>query len=158
MDLRELQACFREKEQKVTDERLQPGALILIVLSEEEGLVFKNGRSEKPKRIVLIGIDKLNEVCYGSVLVNTRMSPKACFSDEYLSVQFLLKQSDYPEFLDYDSYADCGVLFCIPIAKLKRRSYFGMLNDIDMRGIWDILETTDTISTKQKKRFGIKRR
>ena len=102
MDLRELQACFRGKEQKVTDERLQPGALILTVLSEEEGLVFKNGRSEKPKRIVLIGIDKLNEVCYGSVLVNTRMSPKACFSDEYLSAQFLLKQSDYPEFLDYD--------------------------------------------------------
>lgn len=54
MDLRELQASFREKEQKVTDDRLQPGALILTVLSEEEGLVFKNGRSEKPKRMVLI--------------------------------------------------------------------------------------------------------
>ena len=79
MDLRELQASFREKEQKVTDDRLQPGALILTVLSEEEGLVFKNGRSEKPKRMVLIGVDKLNEVCYGSILVNTRMSPKACF-------------------------------------------------------------------------------
>lgn len=61
MDLRELQASFREKEQKVTDDRLQPGALILTVLSEEEGLVFKNGRSEKPKRMVLIGVDKLNE-------------------------------------------------------------------------------------------------
>ena len=158
MDLRELQACFREKEQKVTDERLLPGALILTVLSEEEGLVFKNGRSEKPKRIVLIGIDKLNEVCYGSVLVNTRINPKACFSDEYLSAQFLLKQSDYPEFLDYDSYADCGELFSIPIDKLKRGVYFGKLRHEDMERVMDILETTDTLSTKQKKRYGIKRR
>lgn len=158
MDLRRLQADFLEKERKVTDERLLPGALILTVLSEEDGLVFKDGRTEKPKRVVLIGIDKINNVCYGSVLVNTRQSPKACFSDEYLSAQFLLKQSDYPEFLKYDSYADCGELFSVPIMKLQRGFYFGKLNDDDMRGIMNILETTDTLSTKQKKRFGIKRR
>ncbi|MGN0282433.1 MAG: hypothetical protein ACI4B3_09055 [Prevotella sp.] len=158
MDLRELQADYLATERAVTDERLQKGALILTVLSEEEGLVFKNGRTEKPKRIVLIGVDRVNEVCYGSVLVNTKMSPKASFSDEYLSAQFLLKQDDYPDFLDYDSYADCGELFSIPISKLKRGTYFGKLNDDDMSGIVDILETTDTLSTKQKKRFGIKRR
>lgn len=107
--------------------------------------------------MVIIGVDRDNGVCFGSVLVNTRMSPKACYSDEYLSAQFMLRQIDYPEFLDYDSYADCGELFSIPIVKLKRGHYFGVLNDDDMKGIMDILETTETLSTKQKKRFGIKR-
>ena len=70
----------------------------------------------------------------------------------------MLSQKDYPEFLDYDSYADCGELFSISIRKLKQGVYFGILKDKDMRGVMDILETTDTLSTKQKKRFGIKRR
>lgn len=158
MDLRKLQADYLSKERKVTDERIRQGALILTVLSEEDGMVFKNGRTEKPKRMIIIGIDITNDICYGSVLVNTKMSPKSRFSDEYLSAQYMLAQKDYPTFLDYDSYADCGELFSIPVGKLKRGVYFGVLKDKDMRGVMDILETTDTLSTKQKKRFGIKRR
>lgn len=158
MDLRELQAGYLAKQREVTDERLVKGALILAVLSEEDGLIFKNGRTEKPKRIILIGIDRINNICYGSVLVNTKMSPRSSFSDEYLSAQYLLSQYNYPEFLDYDSYADCGELFSIPIDKLKRGLYFGILRHEDMERVMDILETTDTLSTKQKKRYGIKRR
>ena len=158
MDLRELQANYLAKEREVTDERIQQGALILTVLSEEDGMVFKNGRTGKPKRMIIIGVDTANDICYGSVLVNTKMSPKSRFSDEYLSAQYMLSQKDYPEFLDYDSYADCGELFSISIRKLKQGVYFGILKDKDMRGVMDILETTDTLSTKQKKRFGIKRR
>lgn len=158
MDLRELQANYLAKEREVTDKRIQQGALILTVLSEEDGMVFKNGRTGKPKRMIIIGVDTANDICYGSVLVNTKMSPKSRFSDEYLSAQYMLSQKDYPEFLDYDSYADCGELFSISIRKLKQGVYFGILKDKDMRGVMDILETTDTLSTKQKKRFGIKRR
>lgn len=158
MDLRELQANYLAKEREVTDKRIQQGVLILTVLSEEDGMVFKNGRTGKPKRMIIIGVDAANDICYGSVLVNTKMSPKSRFSDEYLSAQYMLSQKDYPEFLDYDSYADCGELFSISIRKLKQGVYFGILKDKDMRGVMDILETTDTLSTKQKKRFGIKRR
>lgn len=158
MDLRELQANYLAKEREVTDKRIQQGALILTVLSEEDGMVFKNGRTGKPKRMIIIGVDTANDICYGSVLVNTKMSPKSRFSDEYLSAQYMLSQKDYPEFLDYDSYADCGELFSISIRKLKQGVYFGILKDKVMRGVMDILETTDTLSTKQKKRFGIKRR
>lgn len=158
MYLREKQAEYRMQKQAVTDDRLEQGALILTVLSEEDGLVFKDGRTEKPKRIILIGVDRINAVCYGSVLVNTKMNPRSSFSDEYLSAQYLLRRDNYPEFLDYDSYADCGVLFAIPIEKLKKGKYFGTLIEEDLSGIMDILETTETLSTKQKKRFGIRRR
>ena len=158
MKLSELQEEFWRKEHEVTEERLVRGALILTILSEEDGLTFNNGRTSKPKRLVVIGIDKRQELCYGSVLVNTKMNPKASFSDEFLSAQYLLQQKNYSDFLDYDSFVDCGVIFSIPLQKLKSGTYYGLLNEEDLSSIMDMLETTDTLSTKQKKQFGIRRR
>lgn len=158
MKLSELQEEFWRKEHEVTEERLVRGALILTILSEEDGLTFNNGRTSKPKRLVVIGIDKKQELCYGSVLVNTKMNPRASYSDEFLSAQYLLQQKNYSDFLDYDSFVDCGVIFSIPLQKLKSGTYYGLLNEEDLSSIMDILETTDTLSTKQKKQFGIRRR
>lgn len=158
MDLREIQEAFRAEQRRVTPQRLEAGALILTVLSEEDGLIFKNGRTEKPKRLVIIGVDKDNGICYGSVLVNTNMNPKANYSEEYLTAQYLLAQKNYPEFLRYDSFADCGVLFPIPIEKLLKGEYYGKLTEYDQVKLFEILENTETLSTKEKKRYGIKRR
>lgn len=158
MKLSELQEEFWRKEHEVTEERLVRGALILTILSEDDGLTFNNGRTSKPKRLVVIGIDKKQELCYGSVLVNTKMNPRASYSDEFLSAQYLLQQKNYSDFLDYDSFVDCGVIFSIPLQKLKSGTYYGLLNEEDLSSIMDILETTDTLSTKQKKQFGIRRR
>ena len=158
MKLSELQEEFWRKEHEVTEERLVLGALILTILSEDDGLTFNNGRTSKPKRLVVIGIDRKQELCYGSVLVNTKMNPRASYSDEFLSAQYLLQQKNYSDFLDYDSFVDCGVIFSIPLQKLKSGTYYGLLNEEDLSSIMDILETTDTLSTKQKKQFGIRRR
>jgi hypothetical protein len=75
-----------------------------------------------------------------------------------LRTQYLLSQTRYPEFLKYDSFVDCGDLLAIPFARLERGEFFGCLLAEDQQMIWNLLETTDTISTKIKKRFGIKRR
>lgn len=48
--------------------------------------------------------------------------------------------------------------FAIPIEKLLKGEYYGKLTEEDQCNLFDILETTETLSTKQKKRFGIKRR
>lgn len=158
MDLRELQTEYLRQQRQVTDERIAVGALIRTILSEADGLVFKNGRTEKPKRLVVIGVDHEQALCFGSVLVNTKLNPKAQYSEEYLSAQYELKQENYPEFLDYNSFVDCGELFSIPIDRLKQGEFFGFLTDEDRNGIFDLLETSDIISTKQKKRYGIRRR
>ena len=158
MDLRELQADYLRKQREVTEERIKIGALIRTILSENDGLTFKDGRKGKPKRLGVIGVDRETALCFGSVLVNTKPSPKAVYSEEYLSAQYELKQKDYPEFLQYNSYVDCGELFSISIEKLKQGEFFGFLNDEDCKGIFDILETSDIFSTKQKKRYGIHRR
>ena len=158
MDLRELQAAYKAEQRQVTREILQIGSLVRTILSEEEGLNLTDGRTEKPKKLIIVGIDRNTDTVYGSVLVNTKMNPKAGYSSEYLSAQYMLSQETYPEFLRYDSYADCGELFAIPIAKLLSGEYYGELTEEDRLRIFDILETTETLTTKEKKRFGIRRR
>ena len=95
MDLRELQKTYLDNLRKVTEDKLEIGSLVRTVISIEEGLVFKDGRKQKPKKLVIIGVDKVKKVCYGSVLVNTKMSPKAAYSDSFLSAQYLLHQTDF---------------------------------------------------------------
>lgn len=111
MDLRELQKAYLDNLRQVTEEKLEIGSLIRTIISVDDGWVFKDGRKQKSKKLVIIGVDKLKKVCYGSVLVNTKMSPKSAYSASFLSAQYLLHQTDYPEFLKYDSYVDCGMLF-----------------------------------------------
>jgi len=57
MDLRELQAEYNRRQREVTEERVKIGALIRTILSENDGLTFKDGRKEKPKRLIVIGVD-----------------------------------------------------------------------------------------------------
>lgn len=155
MDLRELQKAYLDNLRQVTEDKLEIGSLIRTVISIDEGLVFKDERKQKPKKLVIIGVDKVKKVCYGSVLINTRMSPRSAYSVSFLSAQYLLHQSDYLDFLKYDSYVDCGMLFSIPLEKLIEGEYFGTLTSSDLQGIFDILKTTETLTLKEKKRFGI---
>lgn len=155
MDLRELQQQYLAELRKVTVEKLVRGSLVRTVISEDEGLNLTDGRKEKPKLMVIVGCDVTRTTYYGSVLVNTKMSPRSAYSTEYLSAQYMLRQQDYPEFLAYDSYADCGVLMAIPVEKLLKGEYFGKLNETDMSGVIGLLLATDTISNKQKKRYGL---
>lgn len=60
MDLRELQKAYLDNLRKVTEEKLEIGSLIRTIISIDEGLVFKDGRNQKPKKLVIIGVDKVN--------------------------------------------------------------------------------------------------
>ena len=153
-DLRELQAEYSV----VTEEKLSVGALIQLSLTEDDGLVLKNGRPSRSKKIIIIGEDKVAKVYYGAVLINSKMNFRSQYSSEFLSAQYRLTPEDYPNFLSHDSFADCAQLFSISQDKLLGGKYFGVLSDQDLTGVFDILETTETLSTKEKKRFGIKRR
>lgn len=59
MDLRELQKTYLDNLRKVTEDKLEIGSLVRTVISIEEGLVFKDGRKQKPKKLVIIGVDYL---------------------------------------------------------------------------------------------------
>lgn len=55
MDLRELQKAYLDNLRQVTEEKLEIGSLIRTIISVDEGLVFKDGRKQKPKKLVIIG-------------------------------------------------------------------------------------------------------
>ena len=76
MDLRVLQDEFMKEFRKVTREKLLPGALIETNFTDEE-IVIKDGRKQKPKKIIIIGYDKDNDTYYGSIFINTKINPKA---------------------------------------------------------------------------------
>lgn len=61
MDLRELQKTYLDNLRKVTEDKLEIGSLVRTVISIEEGLVFKDGRKQKPKKLVIIGVDKVKK-------------------------------------------------------------------------------------------------
>ena len=48
-----------------------------------------------------------------------------------------------------------AVLVVYPLEKLMEGEYFGSLTDSDLQGIFDVLKTTETLTSKEKKRFGI---
>ena len=154
MDLQELQQQFRQ----VTEDKLVAGALVQTCLTREDGLILAADRQERLKKMVIIGVDKVNKVCFGSILINTDLNPSAKLSPEFFATQYLLRRTtDYESFLDYDSYVDCAKIFSIPFHKLTNGEYYGTLTSDDHAAIWHILETNKVLTTKEKKRFGIRR-
>ncbi len=151
ISLEELQADYHH----VTLDKIVPGALIRTIISTEEGLVFKDSRTEKPKRLIIIGVDRQRQICYGSVLVNTKPNPNVRFSSQFLNTQYIVRRENYIDFLDYDSFADCAQVFSIPMSKILSGEYFGTLNEIDFLAVMDMLRNNKTMTIKEKKRFGI---
>ena len=153
MKLEELQYEYK----KVTIEKLERGALIETVLTQEDGLVLVN-RLSKPKKLVVISVDKENQLIYGALLVNT---------EEYYHIEqqsgnkviqaYWIKQATYANFLVKDSPIDCGVVFSLSVNKLLNGTYYGKLTDEDLTNVMQMLEISKTIATKVKKRYGIRR-
>lgn len=156
-DLRELHAEYMKGWRTVTTEKLKPGALIITYFTDEE-IVIRDGRKKKPKKLIIIGYDKNTDTYYGSIFVNTNENPKADFSEEFKASQYLLRKENYDDFLRYDSFVDCAQIIPCSKEKLLSGEYYGELNEEDHKNVWEILETTDTLNTKQKKRYGIRRR
>lgn len=157
-DIRKLQAEYIKDLRKVTPDKLVRGALVEAIGSSEDGFVFTDGRNQKTKKFIIIGVDKIYQEFYGVLVINSDMNPKAGYSDEYLSAQYKLYQENYADFLRYDSYADCSVIMRLPLERLLNGEYYEKLSDEDFKGVFEILETSDILTTKQKKRYNIKRR
>lgn len=88
------------------------------------------------------------------MVTREKLVPGALIETNFTDEEIVIKNGRR----QYDSYVDCAGIIPCSTEKLLSGEYFGELNDNDRKCIWDILETTDTLTTKQKKRFGIKRR
>jgi len=151
ISLTELQAEYK----RVTLEKIRPGSVILTDLDESDGLTYTDGRSHKPRRVIIIGYDKENKCFIGTVFINTNINPKAKYSAEFLATQIMVKKDEYPNFLKHDSFIDCGQLMPLHTNKLLSGEYKGEVVADDFHKIMATLKNTETIPAKEKRRFGI---
>lgn len=71
--------------------------------------------------------------------------------------QYLIRQADYPEFLDHDSWIDCTDPKELKVTKIKAKKAEkkGRLNDRDLASVMRHLKESDFIDQHTRKVFGI---
>lgn len=141
----------KEKE-KVTDEKLTPGRIIEIRLSEEDGLILKGGYETRRKFVVIISNDN-DRYLYATFLINSDANE---LTDELSNLQYPLRQKDYPSLLKYKSTLDCSQLFPIDRNRLKAEGKDrGLLTDLDFNDALKLIKNSETIEPKIKKRYNL---
>jgi hypothetical protein len=130
------------------------GKVLKMNLTEEDGIVLKDGAEGRNKYFVVVGCDVDNGLV-GSLLVNSNINENAINTKELLDCQFPLKKKDY-DFLKYDSYLDCSKLFELSKVKILGRGVEkGELTSDDKQLVLEHLRNSEVISTKLKKRYHI---
>lgn len=141
----------KEKE-KVTDEKLTPGRIIEIRLSEEDGLILKGGYETRRKFVVIISNDN-DRYLYATFLINSDANE---LTDELSNLQYPLRQKDYPRLLKHKSTLDCSQLFPIDRNRLKAEGKDrGLLTEIDFNDVLVLIKNSETIEPKIKKRYNL---
>jgi len=140
----------------IDDNSFNRGKILTMPFDESDGIVLKDGYSERVKYFVVLGIS-MNDSVIGAFFINSIVNKNVISTHELLSSQFPLKQEDYSQLLDHDSTLDCSDL--IEVSKIKilsRGAEIGKLTNEDLDMVIDHVEKSELISPKQKKRFGIK--
>lgn len=120
-----------------------------------EGVTPKDGQADRTKMFVVVGVDE--DYIYGGLLINSNPNrgeqAKNC---DFLCEQHLIRHIDY-EFLRYDSFIDCTQIKLIKKTEITKclSAQVGCLNSVDIDEVFALLRKTESLSTKEKKRFGI---
>lgn len=152
--LKEIQEENKVKE-VVTEASFSVGAVLYMALDRTEGIIPTEGFLDRKKYFIVIGFTPEGNAI-GALLINSNINPNVICTDELITCQYPIKQADYPEILDYNSFIDCSEIFEIKKEKIIREGAIkGHLTEQDRSLVIDFLKETDIITTKEKKRYGI---
>lgn len=137
-----------------TIEDLKVGTVIYVELDANDGLVLKDGYKTRLKYVVVAGAkSNRKEIC--AVLINS----DADYSDDpdWKAEQYPLKQSNYSDFLEYDSWMDCTDPKALTVRKLKAKKAVisGSLTVNDMNAVLEKLKNSEFVDGHMKKTFGL---
>lgn len=135
-------------------EDLQVGDIVYYDMDRADGIVPTIGYDSRLKYVVVAGAkSNAKEVC--AVLINSDndYSPSADWQAE----QYLIRQCDYPEILDHDSWIDCTDPKELKVSKIKAKDAEkrGHLNDRDLANVMKHLQENDFISEATRRAYGI---
>lgn len=135
-------------------EDLQVGDIVYYDMDRADGIVPSTGYDSRLKYVIVAGA-KANskEVC--AVLINTDNDYSS--APDWQAEQYLIKQTDYPEILDHDSWIDCTDPKELKVSKNKAKEAEkkGRLNPRDLANVMKHLKENDFIDTHTRKVYGI---
>lgn len=135
-------------------EDLQVGDIVYYDMDRADGIVPTPGYDSRLKYVIVAGAkSNAKEVC--AVLINTDKDHSN--APDWQAEQYLIRQEDYPEILDHDSWIDCTDPKELKVAKIKAKEAEkkGHLNDNDLVNVMKHLKENDFIDTHTRKVFGI---
>lgn len=151
------QRAEQEEAERVTEERLVPGALIETHVGDTV-ITTKYGEKDK-KKLIIVGRDLALGLAYGVLIVNTNprysTDPDKAYSEDVRKAQVIMKARNYESFLEYDSYINSAKITSVPLEDILSGKYKGQLNKYDKNNIWKRLRQAPTLSDNAKRRFGL---
>ena len=115
-------------------EDLQVGDIVYYDMDRADGIVPTPGYDSRLKYVIVAGAkSNAKEVC--AVLINTDNDHS--LAPDWQAEQYLIRQEDYPEILDHDSWIDCTDPKELKVAKIKAKEAEkkGRLNDDDLANV-----------------------
>ena len=142
----------QKEQQKITDEKLVPRRIIELRLTEDDGLILKDGFDSRRKYLVIISVDN-DRYLYATFLINSNSND---LSPQLADLQYPLKDKDYPGLLKHKSTLDCSQLFPIDRTRLKTDGKDkGLLSESDFSDALELIKNTETIEPKIKKKYNL---
>ena len=135
-------------------EDLQVGAIVSYDMDRDDGIVPETGYDSRLKYVIVAGAkSNSKEVC--AVLINTDNDFSS--APDWLAEQYLVRQTDYPEILDHDSWIDCTDPKELLVSKIKTKGAEkkGRLNPRDLSNVMRHLKENDFIDARTRRIYRI---
>ncbi len=135
-------------------ENLQVGDIVYYDMDRADGIVPSPGYDTRLKYVIIAGAkSNSKEVC--AVLINT--SNDYSSAPDWQAEQYCIRQADYPEILDHDSWIDCTDPKKLKVSKIKAKKAEkkGRLNSRDLANVMKHLKENGFIDAHTRKVYGI---
>lgn len=135
-------------------EDLQVGDIVYYDMDRADGIVPLPGYDTRLKYVIVAGAKSdSKEVC--AVLINTDNDYSS--APDWQAEQYCIRQADYPEILEYDSWIDCTDPKELKVSKIKAKEAEkkGCLNPRDLANVMKHLKENGFIDNHTRKVYGI---
>lgn len=153
--LAHLKAELHEESAVKASADMNIGDIVYLEMDENDGLTLRNGYATRRKYVVIIGKNEKGNLV-GSLIVNSKITPfkRTAVMQQY---QYLLRQSDYPQILNYDSWLDCTELFELDANKIVsvEVELKGKLTETDLANAMNLVKRCGFINRQAKEKFGL---
>ena len=153
--LAQLKADMHEESTVKAPSDMSIGDIVYLEMDENDGLTLHNGYFTRRKYVVIIGKNEKGNLV-GSLIVNSKITPfkRSAVMQQY---QYMLRQSDYPQILNYDSWLDCTELFELDSSKIVavEGELKGRLTETDLANAMNLVKRCGFINRQAKEKFGL---